>query len=173
MFPMTWKEVVTPRGEIRPASSVGAPHKRDRLWFMGNSGTRWMRSGDRSQEAMARQFSTTRKGTYCAREFKEQSTPAMWPTPNAGRPGTGEMGESINSAPRGDGQTNQSFYAGSRVQWIQCPDGKSRPVESSICLLAHGIQHRAPILHAFGNAIVPQVAAEFIKSTMEITCQSR
>jgi len=51
-------------------------------------------------------------------------------------------------------------------EWIACPDGKSRPVEPTIRLLAHGVQHRAPILHAFGNAIVPQVAAEFIKATM-------
>jgi len=50
------------------------------------------------------------------------------------------------------------------IGWIACPDGKSRPVEPSICLLAHGVQHRAPVLHAFGNAIVPQVAAEFIKA---------
>jgi hypothetical protein len=33
-------------------------------------------------------------------------------------------------------------------------------------LLAYGVQHRRPILHALGNAIVPQVAAEFIKATM-------
>jgi len=35
-------------------------------------------------------------------------------------------------------------------------------------LLAHGFQHRKSILHALGNAIVPQVGAEFIKAYMSI-----
>ena len=64
------------------------------------------------------------------------------------------------------GRQEQDGHAGEvDFQWLQCPDGKARPVEPSICLLAHGVQHRAHILHAFGNAIVPQVAAEFIKAT--------
>jgi hypothetical protein len=53
----------------------------------------------------------------------------------------------------------------SDVLWLSCPDGKQRPVKSGICLLAHGVQHRAPILHGFGNAIVSQVAAAFIEAT--------
>jgi hypothetical protein len=32
--------------------------------------------------------------------------------------------------------------------------------------VGHGIQHRAPLLHAFGNAIVPQVASRFIQACM-------
>ena len=52
------------------------------------------------------------------------------------------------------------------MQWIECPDKKRRPIKPGVCLLANGVQHRAPIIHAYGNAIVPQVAAEFIKATM-------
>lgn len=54
---------------------------------------------------------------------------------------------------------------GASYGWFDCPDGKRRPVEPSIFLLAHGVQHRAPLLHGYGNAIVPQVAAQFIKAT--------
>lgn len=50
---------------------------------------------------------------------------------------------------------------------INCPDGKARRVEPSIRLLAHGIPARVGRLRAYGNAIVPQVAAEIIKSYME------
>jgi DNA (cytosine-5)-methyltransferase 1 len=70
----------------------------------------------------------------------------------------------------GDGENAENADTsgeGSGIEWVECPDGKSRPVKRGIRLLAHGVQHRAPILHAFGNAIVPQVAAEFIKSSGE------
>jgi len=49
---------------------------------------------------------------------------------------------------------------------ISCYDGKMRLVKPGISLLADGVQHRRPILHAIGNAIVPQVAAQFIKAVM-------
>lgn len=50
-------------------------------------------------------------------------------------------------------------------KWSSCADGKSRFFDSRISMLANGVQHKKPILHGFGNAIVPQVAAAFIKAT--------
>jgi len=46
--------------------------------------------------------------------------------------------------------------------WLPCTDGKARPVEPGSFPLAHGIQRRASKLRAYGNAIVPQTAAQFI-----------
>jgi len=51
--------------------------------------------------------------------------------------------------------------------WLTGADGKARRVEPSICLLAHGVSNRVGRLRAYGNAIVPQVAAEVIKAFME------
>lgn len=45
---------------------------------------------------------------------------------------------------------------------IPCADGKARRVGARIHPLAHGVPARAPKLRAYGNAIVPQVAAEFV-----------
>ena len=51
--------------------------------------------------------------------------------------------------------------------WLAGSDGKSRRVEPSIPLLAHGIPNRVGKLRAYGNAIVPPLAAEVIKAFME------
>jgi DNA (cytosine-5)-methyltransferase 1 len=50
--------------------------------------------------------------------------------------------------------------------WLPCTDGKARPVEPGTFPLAHGIRNRVGRLRAYGNAIVPQVAAEFIGAVM-------
>lgn len=52
----------------------------------------------------------------------------------------------------------------SDADWLGCRDGKFRPVEPSTFPLANGIPARVGRLRGYGNAIVPQVAAEFIKA---------
>ncbi|MDR0633904.1 MAG: DNA cytosine methyltransferase [Azoarcus sp.] len=53
------------------------------------------------------------------------------------------------------------------ADWLFCRDGKWRPVEPGTFPLAHGIPARVGRLRAYGNAIVPQVAAAFIQAFME------
>jgi len=52
-------------------------------------------------------------------------------------------------------------------EYIPCGDGKTRPTEPGSPPLAHGIPARVVQLRGYGNAIVPQVAAEFISAYME------
>lgn len=46
--------------------------------------------------------------------------------------------------------------------WIWCRDERWRPTEPGLCPLADGVPGRVGRLRAYGNAIVPQVAATFI-----------
>jgi DNA (cytosine-5)-methyltransferase 1 len=52
------------------------------------------------------------------------------------------------------------------ADWLYCRDGKWRAVESGTFPLAHGVSDRVVRLRGYGNAIVPQVAAEWIKTVM-------
>jgi len=53
------------------------------------------------------------------------------------------------------------------ADWLLCRDGKWRAVEPGTFPLAHGAPARVGRLRAYGNAIVPQVAAEVISAFME------
>ena len=55
------------------------------------------------------------------------------------------------------------------VEWRRGADGKTRRVKSGVLLLAHGVPARVGRLRAYGNAIVPPLAAEVIKAFMETT----
>jgi DNA (cytosine-5)-methyltransferase 1 len=56
--------------------------------------------------------------------------------------------------------------------WIYCLDQKYRPVEPGTFPLAHGVPARVGRLRGYGNAIVPQVAAEFVKAYLEICTEN-
>jgi DNA (cytosine-5)-methyltransferase 1 len=75
------------------------------------------------------------------------------------------------AAAGGDDRPKQSCQNNSvwgAADWLFCRDGKWRPVESGTFPLADGIPGRVGLLRGYGNAIVPQVAAEFITAFMEV-----
>jgi len=57
----------------------------------------------------------------------------------------------------------------SRFDLIPCADGKARRIEPGLAPLANGIPARVVRLRGYGNAIVPQVAAEFVMAYQETT----
>jgi DNA (cytosine-5)-methyltransferase 1 len=154
---------------VLPACAVGKPHQRKRLWFVGNSEHDGQSAGQvaggyeapvharaQEQEVTSEPSGASQSGDVadtelrgCERQQEQQST-GLLDTLD----GTGETQQSVGA-----------YGTEHDIQWLHCPDGKSRPVKSGVLLLAHGYKHRTPILHAIGNAIVPSVAAEFIEST--------
>jgi len=92
--------------------------------------------------------------------------------PTDGR--TGRLGD----APLPEGSRLGQFgehLSGQAAFWdafdlIPCADGKARRVEPGTFPLAHGVSGRVGLLRGYGNAIVPEAAAEFVMAWME--CKS-
>ena len=54
------------------------------------------------------------------------------------------------------------------AEWLTGADGKTRRAKPGVRLLAHGVPNRVGRLRGYGNAIVPQVAEQVIRSFMEV-----
>lgn len=78
-----------------------------------------------------------------------------------GRAGTDPIGSAASN-------TTDARHGGWAVaDWLGCRDGRWRPVEPGTFPLDHGISGRVGLLRGYGNAIVPQVAAEFVAAFLE------
>lgn len=74
-----------------------------------------------------------------------------------------------------DGATRGSWHP---ADWILCRDPSggppvARPVEPGTQPLASGVPQRVGLLSGYGNAIVPQVAAQFIIAALEAISESQ
>ena len=73
---------------------------------------------------------------------------------------------------RDEAQSGRSGYSlgasWARFEVVECRDGKARRFEPGSFPLADGLPGRVGLLRGYGNAIVPQTAAEFIMACDEI-----
>ena len=151
------------------AAGLGAPHIRQRLWF--GAELRGLENAD---------------GTRFPNGVQDVQTVPETPadrSPNrvTGSDRSGRLGNT--DGPRSQGRSQEqradkrpprpSGLAGrtpwGTPDWIWCQDHKWRPVELGLCPLADGFPTRVGRLRAYGNAIVPQVAAAFIQAFEEST----
>lgn len=168
-----------------PAASVGAPHIRSRLWFVADRDASRRGAGRPSEAGDGRdktriEFAGLRAagglGNAEPEGFQEQRRPpgVSRETPDATAwqtvVGTGASVSAVEHA-QGEqvGLPGCTWFDGRPADWLPCLDGKSRPVEPGTFPLAHGVSARVGRLRGYGNAIVPQVAAEVIKAYTAVT----
>ena len=142
-------------GAVLGAHSVGAPHIRQRLYWvgMGDSECNGLRGSRRA----------------AANEPDQSGNWKIFRMVRPNRPGSlaGNKAEAT-----GHGRSAQSAGFWSGAEWIECRDGKLRPVEPGTSPLAHGVSARVVRLRGYGNAIVPQVAAAFVRAFMDVASEA-
>lgn len=140
---------------------VGSPQVRPRLWWVADSGRKLSRRRNSRREEGARPIE-------------------VW-TPNQfGRSGSSRRLVDADSSRREKQSRKITMAAqqlaaqrpGSLGCWqtfetVACADGKHRRFEPGSHPLADGFPGRVGILRGYGNAIIPLLAAEFIKAYME------
>ncbi len=149
------------------AAGVGAPHIRQRLWWVAE--VQLAHTHDEGLEG--------RRQSGCGRSA-ERAAGAGGVAGGVGQPDSRGRQTGRSSSPTArhggaavaasgelqPGPTNNHWRD---ADWLLCRDGKWRPVEPGTFPLAHGAPARVGRLRAYGNAIVPQVAAEVIGAFME------
>jgi DNA (cytosine-5)-methyltransferase 1 len=142
---------------VLPACGVGAPHKRDRLWFVGDTG----------------KFEL---GRLSSKQRQEISAPRCASEDVAHPDNTGSQGRNSAKLPECAGEqfigpggsytsnTNSESQGRSSISRSECDFWEFEPAMGRV---ANGIPARSHKLRAYGNAIVPQVAQAFIEAFME------
>nr|DAM60926.1 MAG TPA: Cytosine specific methyltransferase [Caudoviricetes sp.] len=158
---------------VLPACSVGAPHKRERLFFgacqLANTDSERLQRERGDSDSQGWEGQNIRQAGLCYGAGTESgmgdADGSEFAPRQLQRGGNKKRPEQSAQSmlPRG-GNPNHGFW--SDADWLGCRDGKFRPVEPGTFPLANGIPARVGRLRGYGNAIVPQVAAEFIKAFM-------
>lgn len=147
------------------ASGVGAPHIRQRLYFVAESvGKRRDR-----EHALLRQ-GNAREGATAVPEVAGSGSASV--LGDAGRAGS-QVGSEPDDGRRtlrierpAAAQAGVVSGAWADADLIWCRDGKYRPVGSGSFPMVNGASSRVGRLRAYGNAIVAPVAVEMIRAYM-------
>lgn len=148
------------------AAGAGAPHIRQRLfWVADDSGAGLeivsVEQARRERQAAERGGSAggvADAGHGPQRDAGELSGPAE--ADEGAAPREGRNGRNGTVAHSG-----AAFW--SRYELVHCRDGTSRRIEPGVFPLAHGVPARVGRLRGYGNAIVPSLAATFVRAVMD------
>jgi len=112
-----------------PASAVGAPHRRDRLWLVGHT-------NDKSQPTCTKHDEASGMSRVVAYAISGRQSGSRQPV------------HALHPAPRITRQAIDAFYGRVAGQWA---------VEPDVGRVAYGVSDRMDRLKALGNAVVPQI----------------
>lgn len=149
------------------AASVGAPHIRQRLWWVADAHERQRRWIAGSQERNSNRPQAGRKQGN--RKLKRSGTNDWMGNTNSKR-----REIRIRLDKNDDAQTKSTSRKTviETSNWdyntfVYCADERLRPIpkiESGVFPLAYGVPNRVGRLRAYGNAIVPELAAVFVEA---------
>jgi DNA (cytosine-5)-methyltransferase 1 len=167
------------------AAGIGAPHIRQRLYWVADSQRNGGRADEQGREPQGREID----GGPCEDSRMEvtgsQSAGRVLQRSGEGRAedrggASGQFGGSGcacwvgHAHPTGlqgwgehAGEYTDKWAAWQASEFIQCADGKGRRIEPGTFPLANGVPARVGRLRGYGNAIVPQLAAEFVQAYAE------
>ncbi|MBH9136761.1 DNA cytosine methyltransferase, partial [Pseudomonas aeruginosa] len=147
-----------------PSAGVGAPHIRDRTYWVGHAVGKGLEKRIGNRRMAGRKTgtfqgqATERTGVHPGRLadlYSERCREARQGELSGERPEWAECdSDSIRPGPV------NGLWAD--ADWIFCRDGKWRPVEPGTFPLAHGAPSRVGRLRAYGNAINAEAATQFI-----------
>lgn len=157
------------------AAGVGAPHVRQRLYWVAHAlrdGRVGRRPGEeiggpvepeplRPGEAggLGHALRSPRRRDAGGGGGEEEERGGARGADGDGRHGPGEAGHAGGTRP-----TDGHWRA---ADWLLCTDGRWRPAQPGAQPLAHGYPGRVGRLRAYGNAIVAPLAVQFVRSVME------
>lgn len=138
------------------AAGVGAPHVRQRLYWMGHAG---LPGGGGHPRAVSRPEAQVGGGRESTRGVADELVPA---------------GAALERLRRSADEGGASSTVRSILSdfwrdaaWIPCSDGRQRPTEPGISSLAPGTPTRVGRLRAYGNSLCAPQAAAFVAVVME------
>lgn len=139
---------------IIPACAVGAPHRRDRIWFVAHAHGDRSRGGENQQESVERSCRTPDAGSRCEDAVTSDS--------DRERFAKQFIAQKSSDTHRRACERGNDNVTRKRQHW------EKFPLESPICSRNDGVSDRLDgitfpawcreSIKAFGNAIVPQVA---------------
>lgn len=175
-----------------PAAGIGAPHRRERAYFMAHAHCLRSRrnartvhraqvEGDRQGRKDGRKPDGSRIGRAASElehaggigwERREAPSSGHDDDGPASERAQGEYGPRIASAhwiPQDGAGPANGFWRS--ADWLGCRDGKFRPVEPGTFPLVDGAPSRVGRLRAYGNAINAEAARTFIEAARDVIDQ--
>jgi len=150
---------------VLPAAGFGAPHIRSRLFYVAHANNAGLEGrGDMPQRTPEQPVRASCMDSSRLTDSDHQRCNRQHALLQQWRQEQESFEAARNSQVIHNNSTN-GFWG--NADWLLCTDGKLRPTEPGLFPLANGVPHRVGKLRGYGNAIVPQVAAEVINAYME------
>jgi len=130
-----------------PASAVGAPHRRDRIWIVANASERRCGGSDGWQVQQP-----GRAEAICGSEDVADARSSRQPGPR-------QHVDAFDPAPGFIGQAIKLGNGGGPHQWL---------IEPDVGRVANGVPARVDRLRSLGNAVVPQIPELIGRAIMRV-----